>query len=155
MSNIFQLQTVQNIPSTIETVWDFISSPRNLKIITPEFMGFDITGNIDGETMYQGMIISYKVSPFLGLKLNWTTEITHVKEHQYFVDEQRFGPYEFWHHKHFIKQIPNGVEMRDIIDYKVGYGFIGNIANQMIVKKQLKTIFDYRFKKIEEIFGKY
>jgi ligand-binding SRPBCC domain-containing protein len=152
---IYQLKTLQKIPSDIDTIWDFISSPRNLKIITPEFMGFDIIGEVDAEKMYQGMIISYKVSPLLGLKMNWTTEITHVVEKQYFVDEQRFGPYQFWHHKHFLQPIKNGVEMRDVIDYKIGYGIFGNIANHLIVKKQLKTIFDYRYKKIEEIFGNY
>ncbi len=117
-------------------------------------MGFHIMSDLDSDKMYSGQIIAYKVSPVAGIKMNWVTEITHVKEKEYFVDEQRFGPYSLWHHKHFIKAIPGGVEMTDIVDYKIPFGFLGDIANALMVKKQLKEIFDYRFKKVEEIFGK-
>lgn len=154
MSKLYRMTFKQSIPSDIDTVWDFISSPKNLKRITPPHMGFDIVSDMDSDKMYPGQIIAYKVSPIGGIKLNWVTEITHVKDKEYFVDEQRFGPYKLWHHKHFIKAIPGGVEMTDIVDYKVGFGFLGNIANAILVKKQLKQIFDYRFKKVEEIFGK-
>lgn len=154
MSKLYRITFKQSIPSNIETVWEFISSPKNLKLITPTHMGFNIVSDMDSDKMYPGQIIAYKVSPIAGVKLNWVTEITHVKDNEYFVDEQRFGPYKLWHHKHFIKAIPGGVEMTDIVDYKVGFGFIGDIANALLVKKQLKLIFDYRFKKVEEIFGK-
>lgn len=154
MSKLYRMTFKQSIPSDIDTVWDFISSPKNLKRITPPHMGFDIVSDMDSDKMYPGQIIAYKVSPIGGIKLNWLTEITHVKDKEYFVDEQRFGPYKLWHHKHFIKAVPGGVEMTDIVDYKVGFGFLGNIANAILVKKQLQQIFDYRFKKVEEIFGK-
>ncbi len=154
MSKLNRITFKQSIPSDVDTVWNFISSPGNLKLITPPHMGFDIISELDSDKMYSGQIIAYNVSPIAGIKMKWVTEITHVKEKEYFVDEQRFGPYKLWHHKHFIKSIPGGVEMVDIIDYKVGYGFIGDIANALIVKKQLANIFDYRFKKVEEIFGK-
>lgn len=154
MSKLYRMTFKQSIPSDIDTVWDFISSPKNLKRITPPHMGFDIVSDMDSDKMYPGQIIAYKVSPIGGIKLNWVTEITHVKDKEYFVDEQRFGPYKLWHHKHFIKAVPGGVEMTDIVDYKVGFGFLGNIANAILVKKQLQQIFDYRFKKVEEIFGK-
>ncbi len=107
----------------MEEAWDFISNPANLKTITPDYMGFEILSGAD-RTMYPGQIIQYIVTPLLGLKTKWVTEITHVAEKQYFVDEQRFGPYALWHHKHFIKEIANGVEMEDIIDYKVPFGWV-------------------------------
>lgn len=103
--------------------------------------------------MFAGQIIEYTVSPVLGIKLNWVTEITHVENNHYFVDEQRFGPYTFWHHKHFIKQVEGGVEMTDIVHYKLPFGFIGRIVNSLFVKKQLKTIFEYRFNKLNELYN--
>lgn len=154
MSKLYRISFKQSIPSDIDTIWEFISSPRNLKLITPPYMGFNITSEMDSEKMYPGQIISYKVSPVAGIKMNWVTEITHVKEKEYFVDEQRFGPYSLWHHKHFIKAIPGGVEMTDIVDYKIPFGFLGDIANTVLIKKQLKEIFDFRFKKMEELYGK-
>lgn len=155
MSKLYRLTFKQNIPSNIETVWKFISSPNNLKLITPPKMGFNIVSEMDSDKMYPGQIIAYKVSPVAGIKLNWVTEITHVRENEYFVDEQRFGPYTLWHHKHFVKAIKNGVEMVDIIDYKIPFGWLGDLANSLLVKKQLAEIFDYRFKKMVEIYGPY
>ena len=107
MSELYRLKFYQKIPSDINTIWDFISTPKNLKLITPEHMGFNIISDMDSEEMYAGQIIAYKVSPFKGINTGWVTEITHVKPKEYFVDEQRFGPYSLWHHKHFIKPINN------------------------------------------------
>lgn len=151
----FQLQTTQKIPATIDQIWDFISSPSNLKNITPPHMGFEITNNMEGKKMYPGMIITYKVSPILGIKMDWMTEITHVVEKKYFVDEQRLGPYTMWHHQHKIEPIENGVLMTDIVTYIPPFGFIGAIANTLFIKKQLKEIFDYRFQTVDNFFGKY
>jgi len=143
------------IPSTIDKVWDFISSPQNLKSITPEYMGFDITTKNLPEKVYAGMIISYNVSPLLGIKMRWVTEITHVSELKYFVDEQRYGPYKMWHHQHIIEAIEGGVLMTDIVDYLPPLGFLGAFANKLIIKSQLNEIFSFRTKKLEEYFGKY
>lgn len=145
----------QNVPISIEKAWDFFSSPKNLAKITPEHMGFIITSNYNDEKMYPGMLITYKVSPLLGIQLDWCTEITHVVDHKYFVDEQRFGPYAMWHHQHHFKEIEGGVEMIDIVNYAIPYGFIGRIANSIIVETEVKKIFEYRTKKIDEFFGKY
>ena len=153
MSRLYSLTTVQDLPVSIEEIWSFISSPRNLKKITPPSMGFDITVDTPTDVMYTGLIIAYKVSPLLGIKMNWVTEITHVKELHYFVDEQRFGPYSLWHHKHFIEPIEGGVRMTDIVHYKLPFGFLGDIAHALFVKKQLATIFDFRFKKMIELYG--
>jgi ligand-binding SRPBCC domain-containing protein len=145
----------QKLPVNIEKAWDFISTPGNLSRITPDYMGFIVTSELSDGKMYPGMIISYIVKPFMGIPLRWITEITHVHEPFYFVDEQRFGPYTFWHHKHFLKEITGGVEMTDIIHYKVPLWFIGDLINSFLVRKQLSKIFEFRFKKAEEIFGKY
>ena len=149
----YQLTKTQKLPSSIEEIWDFISAPGNLKEITPADMGFIVTSNNGSEKMYPGMIITYKVSPLLGIKLNWMTEITHVKEYEYFVDEQRIGPYSMWHHQHKIEPIDGGVLMTDIVTYQPPFGFIGAIANSLIIKNRLQQIFDYRSIALEKRFG--
>lgn len=151
---VFEIQFEQKIPATRERVWDFVSSPDNLKIITPEYMNFEVLSSKRGEKMYPGMMIRYKVSPLPGYRVSWCTEITHVSEGNYFVDEQREGPYTIWHHQHHLREIDGGILMTDIIHYKLPLGFLGKLANTLLVKKQLNMIFEYRFKKIEEIFGK-
>jgi len=138
----------------VNKAWDFLSSPINLKTITPEYMGFNILSGADRK-MYPGQIIQYIVTPLFGIKTKWVTEITHVQENKYFVDEQRFGPYALWHHKHFIRPIKGGVEMEDIIDYKIPFGLIGQLVHPIIVKPKLKEIFDYRHDKLIEIFGEF
>ncbi|MCL6296110.1 SRPBCC family protein [Jejuia spongiicola] len=151
---IYRLHKKQNLPITADDAWNFLSNPKNLKTITPDYMGFNILSGAD-RPMYAGQIIQYIVTPILGLKTKWVTEITHVVDKQYFVDEQRFGPYALWHHKHFIKTINNGVEIEDIIDYKVPFGWLGQLVHPVLVKPKLEEIFNYRTKKLEELFGKY
>ncbi len=149
---IYTLRSLQKLPISPEEAWQFLSDPRNLKTITPEYMGFEIQSGAD-RPMYSGQIIQYIVTPFAGIKTKWVTEITHVKEGEYFVDEQRFGPYSLWHHKHFIKPIEGGVEMEDIIDYKVPFGVLGQLVHPFLVKPKLKEIFDYRKNKLIDLFG--
>jgi ligand-binding SRPBCC domain-containing protein len=151
---IYTFHQKQNLPITKQQAWEFLSSPKNLKTITPDYMSFDILSGAE-KPMFAGQIIQYIVTPILGIKTKWVTEITHVKEGEYFVDEQRFGPYALWHHKHFIKEIDGGVEMEDIIDYKVPMGILGQMVQPFLVKPKLNEIFDYRTKKLEELFGKY
>jgi len=156
------LNTSQRLPISITEAWDFLSSPGNLKKITLESMGFEITtGSGDTTTnnpvfskMYPGMIIAYIVKPVPGIPVKWVTEITHVQEPYYFVDEQRFGPYKFWHHKHFLKEIQGGVEMTDIVHYKIPLGPFGDLLNTLFIKKKLAHIFEYRYNKLEKLFGK-
>ena len=118
---IYRFKKSQLLPITINEAWDFLSDPNNLKKITPDYMGFNILEKEDTK-MYAGQIIQYIVTPILGIPTKWVTEITHVKDKSYFVDEQRFGPYSLWHHKHFIKEVDGGIEMLDIIDYKIPLG---------------------------------
>ena len=151
---IYRLHKTQNIPITMNQAWEFLSSPANLKTITPDYMGFHILSGAD-RPMFPGQIIQYIVTPVMGIKTKWVTEITHVKDKEYFVDEQRFGPYALWHHKHFIKPIDGGVEMEDIIDYKIPLGILGQMVHPLLVKPKLEEIFEYRQKKLVELFGKY
>jgi len=151
---IYRLHTRQNLPITLDEAWDFLSSPKNLKTITPDYMGFNILSGAEKE-MYPGQIIQYIVTPVLGIPTKWVTEITHVKDKEYFVDEQRFGPYALWHHKHFLKEIPGGVEMEDIVDYKLPMGILGQMVHPILVKPKLNEIFAFRQKKLIELFGEY
>lgn len=149
---IYTLYTKQNLPITLQEAWDFLSDPKNLKVITPDYMGFKTLSG-DDRPMFAGQIIQYIVTPVAGIPTKWVTEITHVVDKKYFVDEQRFGPYALWHHKHFIREIPGGVEMEDIVDYKVPMGILGQIVHPFLVKPKLKEIFEYREKKLIELFG--
>lgn len=153
MSKVYTLQTEQFIPISLAEAWDFFSSPANLAKITPAHMGFHIISRHHGEKMYAGQIIEYTVKPLLGIPLYWMTEITHVQEGSYFVDEQRFGPYVMWHHQHHFKEVTGGVMMTDIVHYKIPLGFLGDIAHWLFVKKQLKGIFDFRFKAVIDKWG--
>jgi len=152
MSKVFQFKTVQIIPAAIEEVWAFFSAPENLKTITPSHLGFQILSDKYGDTMYAGELIEYTVKPLLGIPLYWMTEITQVVPLQYFIDEQRCGPYSFWHHQHHFKKVPEGVEMTDIVHYKIPYWILGDVANYLFVKSQLKRIFDFRKKVTDKKF---
>jgi ligand-binding SRPBCC domain-containing protein len=149
------IKTVQKIPVSLQQAWDFFSNPANLQAITPGNMGFKVISKHHGEMMYAGQIIEYTVRPVLGIPLYWMTEITQVKDQQYFIDEQRFGPYSLWHHQHHFKEISGGVEMTDIVHYKNPFGILGRMADSLFVKQKLQGIFDYRFNKVEELFGKW
>ena len=152
---VHSIKTVQKIPISIEEAWNFFSSPANLQTITPGNMRFKVISKNQGEKMYSGQVIEYKVSPLLHIPLYWMTEITHAEEFKYFIDVQRKGPYSLWHHQHHFKKMEGGVEMTDIVHYKNPLGFIGEIANSVFIKRQLKKIFEYRFLKVEELFGKW
>lgn len=151
---IYSFQTRQLIPISIEQAWAFFSNPANLQAITPEGMGFQIISKFHGDKMYPGQLIEYKVRPVGNIPLYWMTEITHVQEGRYFVDEQRFGPYSLWHHQHHFKSVEGGVEMTDIVHYKIPFGWLGDLANFLFVKRKLREIFDYRYAKVEAYFGK-
>ena len=148
---MYQLKSTQFIPASIETCWDYFSSPNNLKEITPKNMGFIIKTDLPGK-MYEGMMIEYKVTPLLGIPMTWITEIKAVKEGEFFIDEQRKGPYAIWHHEHHFKEVEGGVEMTDIVSYEVPFGILGKLVHPIIVKPKLDQIFNYRTKRVDEIF---
>jgi len=151
---IYTLHIKQKLPITVNKAWEFLSDPKNLKTITPDYMGFNILSGAD-RPMFQGQLIQYIVTPIAGIKTKWVTEITHVRDKEYFVDERRFGPYSLWHHKHFLKEIEGGVEMEDVVDYKLPFGIIGQLVQPLLVAPKLKEIFIYRKHKLIELFGDY
>jgi ligand-binding SRPBCC domain-containing protein len=152
--SMYSIKTVQTIPVSLEKAWKFFSDPDNLSEITPTTMKFRIISKHHGEQMYAGQIIEYTVKPLLGIPLYWMTEITHMEDGKYFIDEQRFGPYSLWHHQHHFREVPGGVEMTDIVHYKLRFWLLGDLANSLFVRKQLQEIFRFRYLKIEELFSK-
>jgi ligand-binding SRPBCC domain-containing protein len=137
----------------IEEAWDFFSNPANLATITPDDMNFEVLDEMPAQ-MYEGMLVRYKVSPFKGLRLNWTSEITNIKHHEYFIDEQIEGPYKYWHHEHHFKKTATGVELKDLLYYQMPLGKFGRLMHQPLVRKKLYAIFAYRQQKIESMFTK-
>ncbi|MCB0646048.1 MAG: SRPBCC family protein [Saprospiraceae bacterium] len=147
-----KLECKQFLPLSLEEAWAYFSSPANLNEITPDDMSFEITSGNEHQ-FYEGMFITYKVAPLLGIKLNWVTEITKIKPGSFFIDEQRMGPYNIWHHEHHFVEKDGGVEMTDLLWYDVGMGPIGKLAEAVFVDQKVKSIFDYRYKKLEQLFG--
>ena len=115
-------------------------------------MGFKIV-DVENTKMYSGQIIKYNVTPLFGINMRWVTEISHVKKNSFFVDEQRFGPYKFWHHKHMFDVIDGGVKTTDLLDYSLPMGPIGRLLQPILIKPKIEEIFEYRRKKLIEIFG--
>jgi len=151
----FSLKATHRLPIPRETAWDFFSSPQNLPLITPMEMGFRIISKHHGEKMYPGQIIEYTVKPLFGLKFYWMTEVTQVHPFDFFVDDQRYGPYNMWHHQHHFKEIEGGTEMTDLVHYRNPLGILGRWANPLLVRPKLKSIFEYRYRKIIERFGRW
>ncbi|HAW20098.1 MAG TPA: cell division inhibitor [Flavobacteriales bacterium] len=141
---IYQLRQEQHLPISLDHAWDFFSSPENLEQLTPEDMKFKILSDVAGVKAYPGQIINYKINLFPLIWIRWTTEICQCVHEKYFADEQRFGPYSFWHHKHFFERDGNGVKMVDVVDYALPLGVLGRLAHAVFVKQKLKSIFDYR-----------
>ena len=150
---VYKLQKTQFIPVGLDEAWDFFSHPKNLAVMTPDYLNLKFTNELYGEEMYQGQVMTYNVKPVLGIPMFWMTEITHVQPKKFFVDEQRFGPYALWHHQHHIKTIEGGIQMDDIVHYKIPFGPLGQLMNTLVVKNKLKQVFDYRHKKLVELFG--
>ena len=150
-----QLIRHQDIPASIGEVWDFICRPENLREITPAYMGFEIISSEVPEVMYPGMIIAYKVRPVAGIPMTWVTEITHIEEGRYFVDEQRVGPYALWHHEHLLEPIEGGVRMTDIVSYRLPMGPLGDLVHALFVRRQLNSIFKFRIVAVEKRFGRF
>ena len=143
-----KLKQVQFLPITLDQAWQFFATPKNLNEVTPDDMVFEILSGLP-DTMYEGLLINYRLRPMLNIPINWCTEITHIKEMDYFVDEQRRGPYKMWHHEHHFKAITGGVLMTDILQYEIGKSVFGWLAGKLFVHRKVKTIFEYRQKALE------
>ena len=151
---IYTLTRSHKLPISLGEAWRFFSDPANLGAITPGYMNFKICYQSGEARMYPGQIIQYRVNIFPLLRLSWVTEITHVSEPYFFVDEQRFGPYKFWHHQHRFTQTTGGVEMTDIVNYGLPFGIFGRMVHALFVKRRLNTIFDHRNSVLRTLFGK-
>lgn len=153
--SIHTLHRTLEIAATREAAWAFFSNPRNLARITPPALDFQITTPDLPEHIHAGMMIQYRVRPLLGIAMTWLTEITHVSEGDRFVDEQRVGPYAIWHHEHWFRESsPGCVEIEDRVTYRLPFGWLSEPVHALVVVRQLKAIFDYRTKAVEEVFGK-
>lgn len=150
--SIYTLERKQLLKAPIEKIWDFFSSPKNLKTLTPPEMNFHIVKMSRDVPAYAGQMIEYRVSPVKGVRVKWLTEITHVEEGKFFVDEQRVGPYAIWHHEHHFEPKDDGVYMTDIITYKIPFGWFGTLLHPFI-KGRLKTIFDFRTEQTNKLFS--
>jgi ligand-binding SRPBCC domain-containing protein len=152
---VYEIREKQALPVSLDEAWAFFSHPENLAEMTPEYLNLKFTNSLFRDEMYAGQVITYTVKPVLGIPMFWMTEITHVKDREFFVDEQRVGPYALWHHQHHFREIPGGVEMTDIVHYQLPGWWLGDLANTMFVRNQLKSIFTFRRAKVEALFGKY
>lgn len=146
------LEQEQLLPISMDEAWDFFSSPANLNEITPNDLGFQITSPACGR-MFDGQIITYRVKIAPGLWIPWVTEIKCVDEGRSFIDEQRFGPYKFWHHRHHFIPVNGGILMRDTVHYGLGFGPFGTIAHALFVRRKLQWIFEFRRGILAERFG--
>ncbi len=149
---VYKIVRKQFLPIDQATAWEFFSSPRNLSKITPPQMNFEITSVSGGEKMYAGQLITYKVTVLPLIRLRWVTEITHVEAPHYFTDEQRFGPYALWHHKHHFRSAEGGIEMTDEVDYALPFGFLGRLTHWLWIEKEVSRIFDHRFEILKAYF---
>lgn len=147
-----RIHRTQLIPISLDEAWAFFSSPQNLDAITPDFLSFRII-NGASEKMYSGQLVEYRIKAFPGVWLKWLTELKHIEEGHCFVDEQRFGPYKFWYHRHTFTPVEGGVRVEDLVTYSLPFGPLGELVRVLHVKRQLEEIFDYRIKAMEERFG--
>ncbi len=148
---IYQLKTKQKLAIPLEDAWNFFSDPGNLPKMTPPWLNLKVTSDLP-DKMYEGMIITYKVYPFAGIPSNWVTEITQMKEKIFFIDEQRFGPYKFWHHQHHFNEVDEGIEMEDIVTYALPLDPLSRPFNNLFVGKKVKEIFEFREEVLNKLF---
>jgi len=150
---MYRLYREQQLNCDIETAWKFFSSPHNLSEITPESMNFVVLSDVQDEPVFKGMEIDYKVSPLLGIPMRWKTIISQVEEYKSFTDFQKEGPYKHWNHFHEFIPNKDGVLMKDTVDYELPMGILGKIAHQLFVKEKLKSIFDFRYTVLDNLFN--
>lgn len=148
-----RLEIKQKLPIDLQRCWNFFSDPGNLKVITPHYLRFEIHDGYRETPAYAGQIISYTLYPLFGIPVNWMTEISHVEAPHYFIDVQLIGPYRVWHHEHRFVSLSGGVEVIDTVHYQLPFGPIGKLVNRLKVKRQLEAIFEFRRKKLQELFG--
>jgi len=148
----YYYKSVQWLPVDIREAWLFFSSAKNLEKITPPDMKFKIRTALEDREIYKGMLIRYTVSPLLGIPVSWQTEITEVDPPFRFTDSQLKGPFALWEHTHSFTAKNNGTLMEDIVKYRLPFGVLGKLTHQLVVKRRIKSIFDYRKQVLEDLF---
>tara|TARA_B110000444_G_scaffold244587_1_gene264189 strand:- start:563 stop:1060 length:498 start_codon:yes stop_codon:yes gene_type:complete len=150
---LFTLYAKQTVETKVDVLWDFFKKPSNLNKLTPQDVHFKIKSG-KSDDFYEGKIISYKIQPFKLIALNWVTEISHVKEGSYFIDNQVSGPYKMWHHEHRFKSNTDGTtEIIDKVKYKVPFYILGRLMHKILIKRKLLEIFTFRQKQINDLFN--
>lgn len=149
---IYTLRRKQVLPITLEEAWPFFSTPRNLEQITPAFLRFSILSEIPDE-IHDGLIISYRIAAVAGVPMTWVTEIKHVRRLAQFIDEQRIGPFRFWHHLHRFRAVEGGVEMEDVVHYVMPWGWFGRLVHAVFIRARLQAIFDFRQEYLDRYFS--
>jgi len=147
----FILERTQFLPVSLEQAWAFFTNPANLVKITPPDMDFRITSPMQ-DHIYDGQIITFTIRPLFRAAVNWTSEITHLDKPYFFVDEQRFGPYRFWHHQHRFREVEGGVEIHDLVHYLLFHDNFAGLINRLFIAPRLRRIFDYRSRILKDIF---
>jgi ligand-binding SRPBCC domain-containing protein len=151
---LYKLKTKQFLPITLQQAWEFFSSPKNLALITPKRLNFEILSISGDGRMYEGQIIQYKITVLPFVRMRWETEISEVLEPRSFTDIQRKGPYAYWSHKHLFREVEGGVEMTDELEYALPFGLLGNLGYFLFVGREVRSIFDYRFNVLNQYFNK-
>jgi len=141
-SKVYRLEQSQLIATDRKSVFGFFSDAFNLEKLTPGFLNFEILtkGPID---MQKNSVIEYRIKLF-GLPMYWRTRIDRFEPDTVFIDSQIKGPYALWRHTHTFEEVPEGTLMRDIVIYKLPFGFLGTLAHFLFVRRTLKKIFDFR-----------
>ena len=139
--------------ATTDQLWAFLATPANLNELTPPQLQFKILSALPDQ-MYNGLTILYAVRiPLFGTR-RWLTEIKHIRTGEYFVDEQRLGPYRYWYHEHRLEPVgENQTRMIDRVSYQLPFGVLGLLVHKVWVKKMLEQIFDYRSERLAKLFA--
>lgn len=148
----YELYRETVLPISVVEAWDFFSNPSNLAKITPAEMEFKVVTKDLPEHIHNGLMIAYVVRPLAGIPLKWLSQISAVNAPYSFVDEQLKGPYAYWHHEHTFEEKNGAVLMKDRVTYAISFGWLGQLANKLVVRKKLAQIFDYRTEQILTIF---
>lgn len=151
---MYRLRNTQKLPISLDEAWEFLSNPNQLENITTDELSFQKLHNTP-DKMYEGMLMQLRLKPFLKIQLDWLTEITHIKEKEYFIDEQRLGPFRFWHHEHRVLPIEGGVEIQDTVHYVMPFSILGRFVHWLFLRKQLENIFNFREEAIEKVFSRF
>lgn len=148
---IHRFEQSQILPISLEDAWDFFSNPRNLDDMTPPELAFR-TQSGDDEPMFAGQIIVHRIRLLPGVWTTWVTEIVEVEDRRYFIDEQRSGPYRFWHHLHRFETCEDGVRMLDRVHYALPFHPLSAPMHGLYIRPQLERIFSYRRQILESRF---